>query len=226
VLLVLAVQAVQPASDGQQPKHYLRGFMSLLVSALKLAGVDSQGFDPGLRFCLAETDACTLMLAPFFTAAGSTASGTASSGSSSSGGSSGSPAGACVAGLPWLVLLGRCCYYVGGKLSVALEQLQLDVSTSLDGLSSSSSELGSVLGLLCQRLGQNLSLVLSLIEVPDCAQQLGAAGYALQPVQEQISSVLSAVASVRETLNRLLTDTAAGGTVGVAVLGAVAELGL
>lgn len=108
-----------PARNEKQGS-YSRGLMSLLVSALKLAG--SSGMrttHAGMHCLLFTTDRCVVLLekcmdllSELDCVGGSdvSARGPAAGGSSSAGGSVPGPAAAYTACLPWLLLLGRCCY--------------------------------------------------------------------------------------------------------------------
>jgi hypothetical protein len=158
---VQALLAAPSASDGQQQGRHLRRFMSLLVSALKLAGKQAQGAHDGLQlqFCLAEASACARILGDCITRAGSTAGSAATCSRESAGGggsssaSSSDPAAGYVACLPWLVLLGRYCFSAGSSLSMALQQSGL-VALLEFGPSSCSTAFGIVQTLPCCRCSQ------------------------------------------------------------------------
>jgi hypothetical protein len=199
VLLAVKAQLAAPsASDGQQQGQGVRGFMSLLVSALKLAGKQAQGAHDGLRFCVAEASACAGILGDCITSVGSTA------GSQSSCGGGSGQAATYAPCLPWLVLLGRCCYYMAGSMSVALQQSGLKALLNFGG----SRVLGSLQALLC-RLGEKLAQVSSQLEVLAGAQHLAAAGYALQPLREQFLLLLKVLDEVQAAVACLPSDTAA-----------------
>jgi hypothetical protein len=184
--------------------------MSLLVSTLKLAGKQAQGAHDGLEFCLAEASACAHMFGGFVTRAGSTAGSAATRGSTRSDGGTSSAdrsgpgsAGGYVACLPWLVLLGRCCYAAGGSLSAAMQRPDVVArDMSVD------SGLGRLQALLC-RLGKILGQVSPQLEVLAGAQHLAAAGYAVQPVQEQFFLLLGVLDEVQAAVACLPSDTAA-----------------
>jgi hypothetical protein len=170
LLLVLGMRA---SSDGQQHQHqslYLRGFMSLLVSALKLAGSSCVQEAPreGVGFCLAAAIACADML----TVSAARLGRLAAEDSSGASPVQQQVAAAAIACLPWLVLLGRVCYHAGGSLMTVLGQ---------PSGRNPADTLRSVLGSL-EEVFQGLS---SKLELVTGAPQLAAAGYALQSVREQ-----------------------------------------
>lgn len=110
-----AEAAGQPGSGGcLAPRPYLHGYMSLLVSALKLAQL--VGSRQGLCFCVAAAAASAAML-------GATAA--ASGGRGSRAGRQLPAAAGAVAALPWAVLLGRCCSKAAANLVLVVEQSEL-----------------------------------------------------------------------------------------------------
>jgi hypothetical protein len=143
LLLLLAVQEVgslAAGSTGQRQGTYLRGLMSLLVSTLKLVGSGKMpGRPEGMRTCVATVILCMKMLehlaAPLEIAAASTNS-TAAAGVGGSGSSSGAVqqqpcAARYLVCLPWLVLLGRSCFYAGLCLLAALQVIERASSNTM-----------------------------------------------------------------------------------------------
>jgi hypothetical protein len=82
--------------------------------------------------------------------------------------------------LPWLVLLGRCCYYAGGSLMVVWEQQDASQRSRAAALDSNTAQ---ALEGLCSNLLQVFPAQLGeFVGAP----ALVTAGYTLQPVQEQL----------------------------------------
>jgi hypothetical protein len=189
LLLLLAKAALQalacstapqsPASDSQQGP-YLRGFLSLLICTLKLAGSRGvQGPYVGVFWCITAARAAGAVTLKFLgqcremarCAAGGSGMGTGSSDSS--------PSFAC---LPWLVLLGRCCFLAGGNLSAWMQAPDAGASQQQAALGSYSTD--TLLRML-RELEHILLPDLLQPQYSAAVQQLAAAGYVLEPVQEQ-----------------------------------------
>jgi hypothetical protein len=199
------------ASDSKQQEAYVVRFLSLLASLLKLAGSSSlQGPFEGLRFffdasrvCVMMLTACMARLGPASNAASTgNAPASGSNVSDSSSGSSSSPskttqqqrdAARYVACLPALVLLGRCYLHAGSILTVLCEQAG----------AAAGNEPGTVL-LWLGALRGLLRGFAPQFEALTGAQQLAAAGYTLQGVQDVFGVLLDALDGMQ--LARLLAD--------------------
>jgi hypothetical protein len=148
----------------------LRGFLSLLVSAWKLAGSSSVWqTGVGQELHVAVALACASIIQVLFAEveAAAPAAGDPAPGSNSGAGlqkQSDTPSYADC--LPWLVLLGRCCFQAGSRVLVEPEQ-QLSAE-------------------VLPQLGMHVVDVLPQLKVLTGAEQLAAAGYVLQLVQEQL----------------------------------------
>jgi hypothetical protein len=186
ILARAAAHSQAPASRRQRDP-YLRGFMSLLVSTLKLAGSSTmQGTREGLDFCLAAAGVSATVLQKHMAMGGLDASAAAGTPSSSSigVGSQQADAAVFVACLPWLVLLGRCCYHVSSHLLVLSEHSDPVLQPAAAGSTPNQTLVW------LSWMGDQLRGTSSQLKVLVGAQQLVAAGYALQSVEEQLVVLL------------------------------------
>jgi hypothetical protein len=164
VLLALAVQAstqqverlhdAEPPARGSWQVRYPRRFLSLLLSALKLAS-SLEAADKRPCFCLAATNVCVRVLvhcteSDMWTVCSADMQSDCIEGSNSSAASSSSAevlaaqqseAASSAVWLPWLVLLGRCCLYAGTHIA-GVSALGRDAVAQLDTLRNHTFDLG------------------------------------------------------------------------------------
>ena len=123
----------------------------------------------------------------------------------SSSGSSSSSAGSsdCAAALPWLVLLGRCCYACAVLVVYWYSCMIEPVSPATGGTSVQSPQWDiarQVLLANLQQLQYSLAIVVQWLDATGTVQQLTALGYQPQDMQQQLAEAADAMRAISTNL--------------------------